>query len=105
MTEINWDYAAPFIVEEQVRAADVDILGHTNNVTYLRWLELAAWGHSTQLGLDLAAYKGLNRAMVVRRHELDYLGASHEGDAVRIGTWLVGLDGKLSLWRVIKWFD
>ena len=99
MTELNWDYPKPFIVEEQVRDADIDILGHTNNVTYLRWLELAAWGHSTHLGLDLAAYRSLNRAMVVRRHELDYLAASYVDEAVQIGTWLVGLDNKLSLWR------
>ena len=99
MSEIAWDYPAPFIVEAQVSPADVDILGHTNNVTYLRWLELAAWGHSSELGLDLQVYKQLNRAMVVRRHELDYLAASHETDAVKIGTWLVGHDSKLSLWR------
>lgn len=99
MNDLNWDYSSPFMVEEQVKQTDVDILGHTNNVTYLRWLELAAWGHSSQLGLDLEAYKALNRAMVVRRHELDYLAASYKGDEVCIGTWLVGLDGKLSLWR------
>lgn len=99
MTELNWDYPEPFVVDAQVQESDIDILGHTNNVTYLRWLELAAWGHSRHLGLDLAAYEALNRAMVVRRHELDYLGASYTGQQVRIGTWLVGNDGRLSLWR------
>ena len=99
MVDLNWDYPQPFIVQEQVRESDVDILGHTNNVTYLRWLELAAWGHSNHLGLDLEAYKTLNRAMVVRRHEIDYLGASYKDESVTIGTWLVGHDSKLSLWR------
>lgn len=99
MQELAWDYENPHIVDAQVEEADVDILGHTNNVTYLRWLEMAAWGHSRVLGLDLEAYKRLNRAMVVRRHEIDYLGASYAGEMVRIGTWLVGHDGKLSLWR------
>lgn len=99
MVELCWDYPEPHIVEAEVQAADVDILGHTNNVTYLRWLELAAWGHSEQLGLDMAAYEQENRAMVVHRHEIDYLGASYAGESVKIGTWLVGLDNKLSLWR------
>lgn len=99
MNELNWDIPKPFVVEEQVRDEDVDILGHTNNVTYLRWLELAAWGHSVHLGLDMAAYEAENRAMVVHRHEIDYLGASYAGEEVHIGTWLVGNDGKLSLWR------
>lgn len=99
MAELEWDYPEAFTVDAVVGPDDVDILGHTNNVTYLRWLELAAWGHSKQLGLDLDAYKRLNRAMVVRRHEIDYLGASYSGEQVRIGTWLAGIDGKLSLWR------
>ncbi len=99
MAELNWDYPSPFTVDAQISEEDVDILGHTNNVTYLRWLEMAAWGHSNHLGLDLDSYRSLNRAMVVRRHELDYLAASYADESVRIGTWLVGLDGKLSLWR------
>lgn len=99
MSDPSWDIPEPFIVEEQVHEEDVDILGHTNNVTYLRWLEQAAWGHSRHLGLDMAAYEAENRAMVVHRHEIDYLGASYAGQVVRIGTWLVGNDGKLSLWR------
>lgn len=99
MIELNWDMPRPFIVKQQVQDADVDILGHTNNVTYLRWLELAAWGHSQHLGLDMASYETENRAMVVHRHEIDYLGASYAGQQVHIGTWLVGNDGKLSLWR------
>lgn len=99
MSEHPWDYPVPFIVDQQVTEQDIDFLGHTNNVTYLRWLETAAWGHSEALGLDLAAYQTLNRAMVARRHELDYLAPSYLGEQVKVGTWLVDNDGKLSLWR------
>lgn len=99
MADLDWDFPQPHIVEAQVSDDDVDILGHTNNVTYLRWLEQAAWSHTTHLGLDMAAYERENRAMVVHRHEIDYLGASYAGESVQIGTWLVGNDKKLSTWR------
>jgi len=99
MAEIKWDYPEPHWLELSVDESDTDLLGHTNNVTYLRWLEQVAWTHSNALGLDWAEYQRLKRAMVVRRHELDYLAPSFAGDPLVVGTWLTGNDGKLSLWR------
>lgn len=99
MSDAQWDYLDPYLLEVRVTKDDTDVLGHTNNVSYLRWLELAGWAHSRALGLDWPEYQRLKRAMVVRRHELDYLAPSFEGDAIRIGTWLTANDGKLSLWR------
>ncbi len=99
MTDIKWDRTNPYTVEIDVTEADTDILGHANNVTYLRWLEQVAWAHSNALGLDWPAYQRLNRAMVVRRHELDYLAPAFAGESLVAGTWLTGNDGKLSLWR------
>lgn len=97
--EIVWDYPQPFIVFEQVKPEDIDILGHANNTVYLRWLEQAAWQHSNALGLDMDAYEREQRAMVVHRHELDYLMASYVGEQVQIATWLVACDNKMRLWR------
>ncbi|MGH8529598.1 MAG: acyl-CoA thioesterase [Nevskiales bacterium] len=94
-----WDIPPSFSFAVTVESADVDGLDHCNNVSYLRWLEQAAWQHSIELGLDLEAYKRLDRAMVVRRHELDYLGAAYLDDELIVGTWLHENDGKLSLWR------
>ena len=99
MIEFKWDYDRPFELIILVAKEDTDVLGHTNNVSYLRWLEQAGWAHSTALGLDWPEYQRLKRAMVVRRHEIDYLAPSFEGDQVRVGTWLTDNDGKLSLWR------
>lgn len=99
MTEIKWDYPSPFHIQLQVAESDTDVLGHTNNVTYLRWLEQLAWAHSRALGLDWPEYHRLKRAMVVRRHELDYLASSFAGESLMAATWLTGNDGKLSLWR------
>lgn len=99
MTDIKWDYPDPHQLRIQVSEGDTDVLGHSNNVSYLRWLEQVAWDHSKVLGLDWPEYHRLKRAMVVRRHELDYLAPSFAGEELIAGTWLTGNDGKLSLWR------
>lgn len=98
-SDLPWDQPPAYRCSVAVGAADIDGLNHCNNVSYLRWLEQAAWEHSIALGLDLAAYQQLDRAMVVRRHELDYLGAAYFDEELVVGTWLHGNDGKLSLWR------
>jgi acyl-CoA thioester hydrolase len=97
--DLAWDFQQPFTASVEVGKADIDVLGHTNNVVYLRWLEQVAWAHSESLGLDWEAYKRLGRAMVARRHELDYLAPTFAGDSLQAGTWLAENDGKLSMWR------
>jgi len=99
MPEINWDHARPFIHEVTVEPQHIDDFQHTNNIVYLTWMAKTAWEHSKALGFDFAAYARINRGMVVRRHELDYLAPSHEGDKVLCATWITGNDGKLRLRR------
>jgi acyl-CoA thioester hydrolase len=94
-----WDYPAPFVHEVVVEPHHIDDFRHTNNVVYLTWMAKTAWEHSKSLGLDFAAYAGLNRGMVVRRHELEYFAPSHEGDRVKVATWITGNDGRLRLRR------
>lgn len=96
---IAWDFPAPFVYEVTVEPQHIDDFQHTNNVVYLRWMAQAAWEHSKVLGFDFAAYKAINRGMVVRRHELEYLAATHEGDPVFIATWITANDGRLRLRR------
>ncbi len=95
----NWDLPAPFVLPITVTQDHIDIMGHTNNVVYLEWLEKVAWGHSQSLGLDWELYRKLNRALVARRHEIDYLAATFAGDELLLGTWIVGNDRKLSVTR------
>lgn len=97
--DIAWDWPTPFIYETKVESQHIDDFQHTNNVVYLTWMAKAAWEHSKALGLDFARYAALNRGMVVRRHELEYLAASREGETVLIGTWITGNDGKIRLRR------
>lgn len=74
-------------------------MNHTNNTVYVQWCERVAWAHSESLGLDLACYRQLDRAMVITRSEFDYLQASRLGDAITVATWLTACDGKLSMER------
>ena len=96
---MSWDRAAPFILDLQVAAADIDGLGHANNAVYVAWLERCAWRHSQYLGLDLDVYRQLDRAMAVVRHEIDYLAPAHEADALQLGTWILDWDRRLKMTR------
>lgn len=99
MTFDAWDHPDPHVFAMTVGHESIDVMGHANNVEYLRWLEHVAWDHSNRLGLDWAAYRRLDRAMVARRTELEYLVAAFEGDELLIATWIVENDQKLSITR------
>lgn len=101
MAAIAWDFPQPHILPVQVQARHIDIMQHTNNVVYLQWLEQVAWDHSRQLGLDEAAYQRLGHGMVARRHELDYVQATHLGEDLLLGTWLLFCD-RLSTHRAYQ---
>jgi acyl-CoA thioester hydrolase len=101
----RWDHPRPFIHEVTVEPQHIDDFRHTNNVVYLTWMAKTAWEHSKALGLDFAAYARLNRGMVVRRHELEYFAASHEGDRIKVATWITGNDGRLRLRRRFQMID
>jgi len=94
-----WDYPNPFTLPLVPGAGDIDGLNHTNNGTYVRWCEQIAWAHSERLGLGVADYQRLDRAMAIRRGEYDYLLPTQRGDRLTLATWLSGGDGKLSLER------
>lgn len=96
---MQWPVIDPHIVRRVVTAADIDRMGHVNNVVYLRWLEEAAWDHTHALGLDWATYQRLNAGFVVRRHELDYLKAALVGDTVLVATWVANNPGRVTMDR------
>lgn len=96
---MTWDMPNPFVIDIKVGADDIDGLGHANNAVYVSWLERCAWRHSQSLGLDLAEYRRLDRAMAVLRHEIDYLAAAYEDQELQMGTWIVESDQKLKMDR------
>ena len=95
----DWDYLQPFTLDSIVQADDIDGLNHTNNAVYVKWCEQVAWAHSVSLGLDLEAYRRLDRAMAITHSEYHYLQASREGDKVVIATWIVNWDRRLTMQR------
>lgn len=96
---MNWDRNEPYTLAMTVDDSDIDELGHVNNAAYVRWLERCAWRHSESLGLGVEEYKALDKAMVVLRHEIDYLAAAYLADDVVVATWIVESDKKLRLTR------
>ena len=94
-----WDFSEPFVHTVAVTQDAIDVMGHVNNVRYLHWLEEAAWLHSQALGLGWAVYQELGCGVVAQRHEIDYLAPAFAGDALEVGTWCTGHDGRLRLRR------
>ena len=66
-----------------VDAADIDELGHVNNIVYLRWAQEIAIAHWRARASDemVSAF-----VWVVLRHEADYRAALTLGDDVEVRT-------------------
>lgn len=96
---VKWDLEAPFVCDIRVQPEHIDELGHVNNAVYVRWLERCAWEHSGSLGLGLDEYQQLDRAMVVVRHEIDYLAAAYLDEELQMATWIVSWDSRLRMSR------
>jgi len=94
-----WDHPQPFTLAVRPARDDIDGLNHTNNAVYVQWCEKVAWGHSEALGLSLADYRRLDRAMAIRRGEYDYLLPTAVGDELTLATWLLASDGRLTMER------
>ena len=94
-----WDYPHPFTLPAQPQATDIDGLNHTNNAVYVQWCEKVGWAHSEALGLSLADYRRLDRAMAIRRGEYDYLLPTTQHEELTLATWLTASDGKLTMER------
>lgn len=100
--QLSWDVETPFTEPVTVTTADIDQMGHTNNVVYLSWCERVAWSHSQTLGLGFDAYERLGTACVARRHELDYLAPTFAGEQLMLGTWIAENTGRVDMWRAYQ---
>jgi acyl-CoA thioester hydrolase len=77
-----------FELRVEVRAEDIDELGHANNTVYVRWIQDIAVAHSVAVGLGVEAYRAIGAVFVVRRHEIDYLRPVLRGDHLLLRTWI-----------------
>ncbi len=81
MTQASEAFELPIVVEP----ADIDELGHVNNVTYLRWVQDAAVAHWRARA---PAADQAKLFWVVVRHEIDYKQAAYLGDEIVARTWV-----------------
>lgn len=74
-----------FEIRITVDPADIDQLGHVNNVVYLRWVQEAAVAHWRAV-----APPGDQETLrwVVIRHEIDYKRPAFQGDSIVARTWV-----------------
>ncbi len=98
-----WQSPDPFVVSWKIQEQDIDHYQHVNNVAYLSQQENVAWQHSQSLGLSFEDYKALDRAMVIVRHELDYVKPAFREDELLCATWIVACDGRLQLTREFQY--
>ena len=79
---------AVYELELIVPAAEIDPLGHVNNITYLKWMQRVALDHSAAQGWPHEAYVRLGAGWVVRSHSIEYLQPAYQGDIVVVRTWV-----------------
>jgi acyl-CoA thioester hydrolase len=77
-----------YALEIAITPDDVDVLGHVNNVVYLRWVQDAAVAHWRALATE---EQQASIAWVVVRHEIDYRRPAMPGDTIVARTWVGAL--------------
>jgi acyl-CoA thioester hydrolase len=78
--------SAELTLEITVEAADVDALGHVNNIVYVRWLQDVATAHATAVGITHAELLRIGAVFVVRKHEIEYLRPGFLGERITLRT-------------------
>jgi acyl-CoA thioester hydrolase len=86
---------------------EIDVLGHANNVCYVRWMQDAAMAHSAAQGWPPEAYQRLGSGWVVRSHTIEYLQPAQAGDRILVQTWVATFKRVTSRrrYRILRWGD
>ena len=80
-----------------VAPRDVDLLGHVNNLVWVRYVVELAVAHADALGVGFEATRALGGIWIVRRHDVLYHANVEAGATIREATWISKLRGALSL--------
>ena len=75
----------PFELAIQVAPADIDGIGHVNNVIYLRWVQDVAVAHWRAVAPSEAQERLL---WIIVRHEIDYKQPAYLSDGIIARTWV-----------------
>jgi acyl-CoA thioester hydrolase len=79
-----------------VAPADIDELGHVNNVRWLAFVAELAGAHASGRGSGLAALRAQGALWIVRRHEIDYHRPALPGEEIVEETWVERITGAKS---------
>ena len=82
---------AVYLHSHRVVPAEIDRLGHANNLAYLKWMIDAALAHSAAQGWPGERYMQLGSGFIVRAHEIKYLRSALEGDEIVVRTWVADM--------------
>ncbi len=77
----------------------IDMMKHTNNKVYLKWMEDAALAHTTALGWGVKRYLDAKGAFVTRKHWIQYLRPTFLGEELIMYTWVEALEESTTLRR------
>jgi acyl-CoA thioester hydrolase len=86
-----------FSLKIHVQPADIDALGHVNNVVYLRWVQDIAAAHWDKIAPEEMKKK---YSWVVLRHEIDYRNPAVLQDELLVRTWVSSCKGVRSVREV-----
>jgi acyl-CoA thioester hydrolase len=86
---------------------DIDMLGHVNNVVYVRWLQDSALAHSAAVGWSTERHLQFGFGWVVRWHHINYLRPCLADDRIIVRTWVSSMKRVMSerryqIFRVIE---
>ena len=59
-----------FDLKLKVQPEHIDLLGHVNNVVYVKWMQDVATAHIDHIGLGLEQYLERKHAMVAVEHHI-----------------------------------
>ena len=98
---------AIFDYQWSVQESEIDMLGHVNNVEYIRWMQNAAFAHSKAQGWSSRRYSELGAGWVARSHRIEYLSPAMPGDTIIVRTWVSTFEKIRSLrkFRILRQLD
>lgn len=76
-----------------INQQDIDVQGHVNNITYLKWVQDVAIAHWNSVSTDKMKDHLL---WVVSRHEIDYLKSAYMDSNLIAKTWVAEPNGAQS---------
>lgn len=90
-----------FIQAITVDARDMDMQNRVSNLSYVKWMQGLAVGHSTAVGWGMERYEAAGQSWVVRQHCITYKRPAFLGEVITMATWVASLSTRQSLRRYV----